>query len=229
MAGPALLSAAGWAKLSFIDDPVCRRCGAPFAYDHGADAECPACIADPPAFDRARAAVLYDEAAHHLIVSFKHADRSDLAPLLAGWLARAGAGLLTRDAVLTPVPLHPARLFKRRYNQAALLVRHLSKRSGATAALDGLRRMKKTPSQQGLSAAARRRNLEGAIAPTPKGAAAFAGKRVIIVDDVLTTGATLSAAARAARRAGAAEVFALVLARVPRHGMATIEGEAARG
>lgn len=215
------LSAGGWARVVFIDDPVCAGCGVPFAYDQGPGAVCAACAAGSPAVDAARAAILYDDAAHDLIVAFKHADRTDLAPLLAGWLTRAGAPFFSERAVIAPVPLHPSRLFKRRYNQSALLAQRLAKLKGLPYVFDGLKRVRPTLSQQGLSAAARRRNLSGAIEPGP-GSAAFGGRDVVLVDDVLTTGATLSASARAARKAGAARVFGLVLARAAR---GVVEGE----
>ena len=108
----------------------CARCGAPFAHDQGSDAECAACIAEPPSFDAARAAVHYDEASHKLLVSFKFTDRAELAPLLAGWLLRAGADFLQKEAVVVPTPLHPRRLFERRYNQAGLLAAEVAKRAG---------------------------------------------------------------------------------------------------
>lgn len=222
VAAPGLLSADGWSRLSFIDDPVCARCGAPFEFDHGAGAECAGCIAEPPVFDAARAAVHYDDAAHDLIVAFKHNDRTDLAPLLSGWLLRAGAHWLKGDAVIAPAPLHWRRLFKRRYNQSALLAVRLAAMTGAPALLDALSRTRPTPAQQGLSADARRRNLQGAIVVSEARKAAIEGRRVVVIDDVLTTGATLSACARALKRAGAREVFGLVLARVARDGVRAI-------
>ncbi len=215
---PGGLSAAGWSRLHFLDDPLCERCGAPFAHDHGADAECAACIATPPDFDRARAAVVYDDASHGLIVSFKHADRTDLAPMFAAWLNRAGGGLFTPGAIVAPVPLHRRRLFARRYNQAALLARALAREAGLAFAPDLLTRVRATPSQKELSADARRRNVAGAFAASAPFANEIEGAHVILIDDVLTTGATLSACARAARRAGAARVDALVIARVVRGG-----------
>lgn len=209
------LSARAWEKVRFIDEPICVRCGAPFAVDYGQDAQCAACIADPPAFDRARAAVVYDDASHGLIVGFKHADRTDLAPLLADWLVRAGAGLVTQASVLAPAPLHPRRLFSRRFNQSAILAQRLARATGAVFAPRFFRRLRPTPSQKGLSAEQRRRNLAGAIGPGPEAAAVA---HVVIVDDVMTTGATLSACARAARKAGAKRVDALVLARAMKDG-----------
>ena len=218
VAAPGLLSAAGWARVSFIDGPFCARCSAPFAHDEGEGAECAACIADPPAFAAARAAVLYDEASHDLILAFKHGDRTELAPLLAGWLARAGAGLLRPGTILVPTPLHPRRLFARRYNQAGLLAAELGRRAGLAVLHDTLERVRATPSQKDLSADARRRNVQGAFGVPDARRAAVEGAAVVIIDDVMTTGATLSACARALKKAGAARVDALVLARAVKPG-----------
>lgn len=222
VASPGLLSADGWSRLSFIDDPVCARCGAPFAYDHGEGAECAGCIADAPAFDEARAGVLYDAAAHDLIVAFKHGDRTELAPLLARVLARAGVRFFDRGAVIVPAPLHWRRLFRRRYNQSAILAVHLGGLTGAPTINDALVRLRATPAQQGLSADARRRNLEGAISVAHSRRDRVAGRAVVVIDDVLTTGATLSACARALKRAGAAKVYGLAVARVTRGGVSAM-------
>lgn len=222
VAAPGLLSAKGWAALQFIEDPVCEACGAPFAHDEGAGAICAGCAADPPQFERARAAVLYDDASHRLIVAFKHADRTELAPLFAGWLRRAGAPLVDPAALIVPCPLHPLRLLERRYNQAAMLAQGFARLAGGELAADALRRVKRTPPQKSLSAEARRRNVAGAFAAREGAAARIAGRPVILIDDVLTTGATLSACARALKKAGAARVDALVLARVSKSGVAAL-------
>lgn len=221
VAAPGLLSPGGWAQLRFIDDPVCARCGAPFAIDYGAGAECAACIAEPPAFDRARAAVLYQEASHKLIVSFKHSDRTELVPLFAAWLARAGAPIIGSGTIIVPTPLHPRRLLSRRYNQAALLAGALAEKTGLPVS-HALRRTRKTPPQQALSAEARKRNVAGAFVVREKSACDINGAHILLIDDVLTTGATLSACARALKKAGAATVDALVLARVVRGGVEAI-------
>ncbi|MEK7265329.1 MAG: ComF family protein [Pseudomonadota bacterium] len=220
VSAPGVISARAWSKLRFIDDPVCARCGAPFSHEVGDSAECAGCIAEPPDFDSARAAVIYDDESHGLIVSFKHADRTDLTPLLAQWLARAGAGLFRPGVLLVPAPLHRTRLFSRRYNQAALLALAAAKLTGAKAEPRALMRTRPTPSQKNLSPEARRRNVAGAFGVRADKAALISGAHVILIDDVLTTGATLSACARALKKAGAARVDALVLARVVRGGTA---------
>lgn len=217
---PGILAASAWSKLQFVDDPVCARCGAPFSHEVGEGALCARCIAEPPDFDSARAAVVYDDASHGLIVAFKHADRTDLAPLLAQWLARAGKGVLGPDAILAPAPLHRTRLFARRYNQAAMLATAVAKLTGARAEPALLARTRPTPPQKDLSPEARRRNVAGAFEVRANRKALVSGARIVLIDDVLTTGATLSACARALKKAGARRVDALVLARVVKGGSA---------
>lgn len=223
VATPGALGPLAWGAAHFIEDPYCPRCGVPFAADYGEDVECPACIATPPDFDRARAAVAYDDASHRLVVSFKHSDRTELAPMFAAWMARAGAAFITKDSVLTPVPLHRRRLMTRRYNQSALIAKALAGKTGARLSLGAFIRNRATPPQKDLSADARRRNVSGAFGfSSDRARGSFTGAHVILIDDVLTTGATLSAAARALRRAGAARVDALVLARVVKGGVGAI-------
>jgi ComF family protein len=178
---------------------------------------CGACAVEPPAFDRARAALRYDEGARSLILAFKHADRTDSAPAFGRWLARAGAELLAGADLIAPVPLHRWRLLKRGYNQAAILARALAREAGVALVPDLLQRRRATPSQQGLSGQARLANVTpAAFRPHPWHKARLDGRRVVLVDDVMTTGATVGACAQVLRRAGAAEVDVLTLARVVR-------------
>jgi ComF family protein len=206
-----------WSSLHFIDQPVCVWCGLPFEVDAGPGTICGACLAHPPHFDKARAIVSYDEISKKPVLALKHADRLDLVPAFAKWLDRAGTPLLAETDLIVPVPLHRRRLWKRRYNQAAELARALARRSGVTYAPLVLERRKHTPSQGTMtSAEARRKNVRGAFLVPKPARPAVKGKTVLVVDDVLTTGATVSACARALKRAGAKSVFVLALARVVR-------------
>ena len=216
------LSPAGWGALHFIDAPFCERCGVPFAVDYGAEILCPSCIAAPPVFDRARAAIVYDDASHKLVVAFKHSDRTENARLFGAWMARAGRGIATSTSILTPTPLHRRRLLARRYNQSSLLAAATAEISGAQYASDLLIRVRATPPQKNLSADARVRNVAGAFAVRKSRASVVRDAHIVLVDDVLTTGATLSAAARALKKAGAERVDALVLARVVKGGVGAI-------
>lgn len=219
---PHALCAPCWTRLRFIAPPCCRVCGWPFEVDPMAGetqtpgAVCGACLRDPPAYDAARAAVAYDDASRDLVLGFKHADRTHLAPAFARWMAQAAGGLLAEADVIAAVPMHWSRLLARRYNQAALLANALGRLSGKPSLPDLLLRRRRTPSQGGLGRAARFRNVAGAFAVRPSRRAAIAGRHVLVIDDVLTTGATVGACAKALRRAGAARVSVLTLARVLR-------------
>ncbi len=214
VAEAGMLSPEGWTQVHFIADPVCAQCGAPFALDYGAGAICPACVADPPRYDAARAAVVYDDVTAPLFNAFKHGDRTELAPMFAIWVARAGSGFCSSGALLAPVPLHRRRLIARRYNQAALLAHGVAQRLNAPLNPALLVRRRATKPQQSLSPERRRRNVAGAFTVHPDARAAVRGAHIVLVDDVLTTGATLSACASALKRAGAPRVDALVAARV---------------
>jgi len=203
-----------WSRLSFIDPPHCARCGTPFAFAVTGAMICGACSARPPRFDRARAALLYDDHSRDLILSFKHGGRRDCLPAFADWMARAGAELLKEADLITPVPLHYARLVRRRYNQSAILARALAGRCGAAFDADSLMRSRRTPSQAGKSLRGRRRNVAGAFALRDGARERLSARRVLLIDDVFTTGATLNACARALRSGGASGVDALCLARV---------------
>lgn len=205
-----------WEGIDFVTPPFCDCCGYPFAYDPGAGTLCGVCAREAPPFDRARYVMRYDDASKGLVLGFKHRDRTEGAPAYAAWLARAGADLIAEAELVAPVPLHPIRLFTRRYNQAALLCQALGRLSGLPVVPDLMVRRRHTPSQGRLSAAARRRNVSGAFAVHPARRARLQGRRVLLVDDVMTTGATVTACAKVLRRGGAAAVDVLVLARVIR-------------
>jgi ComF family protein len=208
------LSAEAWSRIHFIDGPVCDGCGLPFEYDQGPGVRCVACTAKPRAFARARAACLYDEASRGVILQFKHADRTDLAPLFARWLARAAWPLIGEVDAVVPTPLHRVRLLQRRYNQAAEMARPFSRLAGLDYLPDALVRVRATASQGGRSAAGRRRNVAAAFETPAAKVKQVAGRRILLVDDVMTTGATAEGCARALLQAGAARVDVAVIARV---------------
>lgn len=210
------LCAPCWKGLNFIAAPFCACCGQPFPFEgvEGPEALCGACLMERPDFRFARAAFTYDEKSRALILAFKHRDRTDAAPIFARFLHTAAPALVTDCDIILPVPLHRFRLFSRRYNQAALLALALGKFSGKPVNLDTLVRRRATPSQGHLPRAARQRNVAGAFAVVSRHAGTVQGGRILLIDDVMTTGATANACARALLKAGAASVDVLVLARV---------------
>ena len=207
-------SAAGWSRIVFVEEPACDGCGLPFPFDPGEGVRCAACMARPRAFARARAACLYDEHSRELILRLKHADRPEIGALFARWLMRAAAPLLAGADVVAPVPLHPSRLFARRYNQAAEIARPLCRLAERPYLADALARRRATATQGGKSGRGRRVNVKGAFVVPPSRRRRVEGRRVLLVDDVLTTGATAEACARALLAAGAAAVDLAVVARV---------------
>jgi ComF family protein len=203
-----------WSKLAFISRPYCERLGIPFAYDPGPGFLSMEAIAAPPAYGRARAAVRYDDISGALVKSLKYYDRLDLVPIMGRWLAGAGGDLLTGADAIVPVPLHWRRLWARRFNQSAALAGEIARISGVAILHDALARRKPTPQQVGLTRAERATNVQGAFAVSAAGKMKIAGKKLVLVDDVLTSGATAEACARALLRAGAGNVDVLVFARV---------------
>jgi ComF family protein len=203
-----------WSNLSFIAPPYCERLGIPFPYDPGPGVLSMEAIADPPAYQRARAAVRYDDVARALVHALKYGDRLDLAPIMGRWMARAGGELTGTADAIVPVPLHWRRHWARRFNQSALLSEIVSKATGVPVAHAALKRVKPTEQQVGLSQAERAVNVQGAFRVPENGKAAVAGRKLVLVDDVLTSGATVDACARALLRARAASVDVLVFARV---------------
>jgi ComF family protein len=209
-----------FAGLSFVGAPCCGRCGVPFPHagigtPSAEGPLCPSCAGRPPSFGQARAALRYDAGAQRLILPFKHADRTELAGPLAAHMARAGAVLLARADLLAPVPLHWRRLLSRRYNQAALLSARLARLARKPDIPDLLRRRRATPPLGERGAADRAAVLVGAFAVSRRGAVRIEGRRVLLVDDVMTSGATAEACALVLLEAGAAAVDVLAAARVP--------------
>ena len=202
-----------WSKLAFIERPYCEVLGTPFSHDLGPGILSADAIANPPPFERLRSVALYDDLARNLVHSLKYRDRTDLAPMMAGWMLRAGDGAVEAADVIVPVPLHRLRLIWRKFNQAAELSRALAALSGTPVLIDAVRRTKRTRRQIGLSPRARAENVRSAFAVTPEGREALFGRRVVLVDDVYTTGATVAAVTRALKRAGAADVTVLTFAR----------------
>jgi len=214
---PHSLCAKCWQAVQFLDGPVCQKCGIPFDVDPVGETICGACLMKPHDFDIARSVMRYDEASKPLILRFKHSDRLDHAPAFGRWLERSGRALLAETDLIVPVPLHRWRLWLRRYNQAAVIAQKLARTSARPWDAMVLERKRPTPSQGAMpSAKARRRNVLGAFRVPAKQKPKIRGKVVLLVDDVFTTGATLDACARALKRAGAARVHALTLARVVR-------------
>ena len=203
-----------WQKLVVIEYPVCDVLGTPFAYDQGSGALSAAAIADPPPWDKGRGAVGFSDVAKNVVHGLKYRDNAECGLLMLRMMARAGRDLLAEADVVLPVPLHPRRLWKRRFNQAASLAKPLAAAAGKLYFTDVLLRRVATPQQVGLSAEARRKNVRKAFAIPAKKANLIVGKTVLLIDDVRTTGATLGACAEALKKAGAARVLVLTFALV---------------
>lgn len=209
------LCGACWRETPFIAGLVCDRCGTPLPGEDAGRAElCDDCLGLSRPWGRGRAVMAYRDNGRKLVLALKHADRTDLARPAAAWLARAAAPILRPDALAVPVPLHRLRLLRRRFNQAALLAAGLARTAGLDHCPDLLLRTRRTASQEGRSREARFANLAGAIRVNPRRAGRIAGRPALLVDDVMTSGATLAAAAEALIAAGATGVDVLVLARV---------------
>jgi ComF family protein len=203
-----------WSRIGFISRPYCERLGTPFSIDLGGPLHSPAAIADPPVFTRARAVCRYDDVARELVHKLKFGDRPELGRALANMMLLAGAEVLDDADLLVPVPLHRVRLWTRRFNQAAVLTRIIGKRRGLPVELQALARIKHTRPQVGLSRPQRADNLQGAFRVAKSARPLIEGRRIVMIDDVLTTGATANAASRALLRAGAISVDVLTFTRV---------------
>jgi ComF family protein len=210
------LCTACWSILDQISAPMCASCGLPFGHDEGPDAVCGGCLANPPAFNRARAALRYNDLVARLIVGFKHSDKLHHQDAFVRWLERAAGPSLAEIDLICCVPLHRRRLWHRRYNQSALLANALARRLGKPAMPELLVRRRATPPQAGLNRRQRIENLRGAMIIRPGREGHVRDRRILVVDDVLTTGATVDACAKALKKAGAAHIDVVTLARVVR-------------
>lgn len=214
--GGGVLCGTCWRQTPFIAGLVCDGCGVPLPGADDAGVLCDECLAWPPAWSRGRAALIYRDTAKRMVLALKHGDRLDLVGPASEWMARAAAPLLTPGTVIVPVPVHRWRLMRRRYNQAALLAHGIARETRLTCVPDGLRRERPTGSQDGKSREQRYANLEGVFRVESKRAKQVARKPVLLVDDVMTSGATLTGCTEALREAGASDVSTVVLARVVR-------------
>ncbi|MGH7046704.1 MAG: double zinc ribbon domain-containing protein [Stellaceae bacterium] len=205
-----------WGAMTFFAPPWCAGCGLPFAHPLGDGAVCADCARAERSWDRARSVLRYDKNSRGLILGLKHADHTHLAGAFGRWMLRAGGEVLGDADLLVPVPLHWSRLARRRYNQAALLAHAIRGAGGPPVAADWICRRRRTPVQGHMGPAARARNVQGAFAV--RGGRSLTGRRVVLIDDVLTTGATVDECARILKRAGAASVGVLTLARALRAG-----------
>lgn len=211
---PHLFCLGCWQALHFLGEPCCSRCGLPFEVEIKGAGECGSCLSDPPPFDRLRAAVAYGELARKVVLKLKYGGRPGVAETLAHFMKRHIAEEGNGCALLVPVPLHRWRIWKRGYNQSALIAQGLASRTGLACELDLLRRVRSTPPLRGLGRRERSLAVRGAFALNPDRKDLVRGRIVILVDDVYTSGATARACARALSKAGAERVDILCWARV---------------
>lgn len=207
------LCLACWNRIKFISAPMCACCGLPFEFAIEEGALCGECLQERPPYSRARSAFVYDEHSRALVLKLKYSDQLHLAAVYNTWLAKAGAELIAGSDIIVPVPLHWRRFISRRYNQAALLAQALSKKTTLPVCEAALLRKRHTPQQTGLSRKQRQDNVHGAFTTNPKHKKQLKGKSVLLIDDVMTTGATLSHCAEALLKGGAGTVNVLTLAR----------------
>ncbi len=207
-----------WRLMPFITKPICDRYGTPLPVDHGGMMLSPLAVAEPPVFGRARAVTRYDGVARELVHGLKYGDRIELAETMGAWMAREGADLLADANLLVPVPLHWFRLWRRRFNQAAALADVIGKKTGVPVGFETLKRVKATRPQVGLTRTERAANLEKAFAIHEVDRPLIVGRRIVLIDDVMTTASTGNVAARTLIKAGAASVDLLVFALVAKTG-----------
>lgn len=211
---PASLCTQCWSGLRFLDHPVCDVMGTPFAYDQGEGILSAEALADPPGWDKARAAVLFDEHSKEIVHQLKYRDRAEAGIFMGRLMARAGSGLLQEADFIVPVPLHRWRFWRRRFNQASYLAQRIARATPPKFEPGLLVRTRATAQQVGLSARERQRNVKGAFAVPFEAKAAIGGKCIVLVDDVRTTGSTLRACTAALREAGATKIYVLTFALV---------------
>ena len=212
-----MVSPQAWAELNFVTSPHCNKCGVPFDFDDGHEGNtCASCLKTPPIYDQARAALFYDEASKDLILPFKHGDKTHYVLGFLPWLKQAGDDLIEKTDYMMPVPLLRWRLIQRRYNQAGIMTSYLAKQCHKNYLLDGLLRVRATQSQGHMRVKDRQRNVKKAFAVNPKYMLSIQGKTILLIDDVYTSGATVEECAKILKKAGAAEVNVLTLARVVR-------------
>lgn len=220
--GEGVITPHEFAQINFLNGTGCRTCAMPMEIDLGDHGQCGACAAKSPKWEQARAAVAYDDISRQAILELKHAGRRDGLSTMCNWMAMAGRDILPETDWLVPVPLHYQRLAARGFNQAAWLTQGVARQTGTLALVDALSRKRNTPSQGGLTANQRRRNVAGAFEVRSSRLSRIKGSTVTLVDDVLTTGSTLAACTKTLYRAGATRVNVLVLARVVRETDLTI-------
>lgn len=211
---PGVLCGDCWPKLRLLERPWCPVMGTPFTHDMGDGFLSAEAIADPPPFERARAAAVYSGVARQMVQALKYNDRTDLAPWMARWMARAGAELLDEADIIVPVPLHWRRFFRRQFNQSAELGRALAVKAERRFLPQAVQRVKMTRKQVGLQRHEREDNVRSAFRVSPELEIEIAGRRVLVIDDVYTTGATVRAVAKTLKRSGAGAVDVLTFARV---------------
>lgn len=213
---PGMISPAFWSQLQFIEKPFCSCCGLPFNFDMAEGALCAGCMDEEPDFDQARAAVIYNDASRKAVLDFKYGDKMHAVKTFLPWMMRAGAETLAECDLMLPIPLHAKRLWQRRFNQSAVLAEALAELAEKPFLPDGLLRARYTSPQKGLSRKERNDNVKNAFAVNKSAAAQIAGKNILLIDDVFTSGATLNECARVLKKSGADKVFVLTIARVTR-------------
>lgn len=205
------LCSACFADMEFLTASLCESCGVPFPLAMPEGTRCAQCVEAAPSFTKARAVCAYNDVSRTLITRLKYADQTQLAPFLGNWMARHGAALIAQSDLIAPVPLHRRRLFSRMFNQSLLIARAVAKETSLPLTPDLLIRRRHTEQQTGKSRLQRRANVKGAFVLNPKHE--IRGQRILLVDDVMTTGATVEACARTLKKTGAAEVYVLTFAR----------------